>query len=105
MFPNLNPMELLVVFGVAVLLFGKKLPEVSRSLGKQLLEFKKSFRGIEDEFRSISQTTRSHMSSYSTLDETPDTNLGRQTPTTPKFEPPTKSPVPRMEAEPQPYQD
>ena len=33
MFGNLNPMEMMVVFGIAVLLFGKRLPEVGRSLG------------------------------------------------------------------------
>ena len=28
MFPNLGPMELMIVMGIAVLLFGKRLPEV-----------------------------------------------------------------------------
>jgi sec-independent protein translocase protein TatA len=95
-FPNLNPMELLVVFGVAVLLFGKKLPEVSRSLG----------RGFEDEFRSISNTTSHAISSYSSVDH--DFGLSSQdthTPTAPKFEPPSSSPLPRMESEPLKYED
>ena len=50
MFPQLGPMEMIVVMGVAVLLFGKRLPEVGRSLGKGIIEFKKGLRGIEDEF-------------------------------------------------------
>ena len=50
MFPQLGMMEMLVVMGVAVLLFGKRLPEVGRSLGKGIVEFKKGLRGIEDEF-------------------------------------------------------
>ena len=52
MFPNLNPMEMMVVLGLAVLLFGKRLPEVGRSLGRGIVEFKKGLRGVEEEFRS-----------------------------------------------------
>ncbi len=47
MFPQLGLMEMIVVMGVAVLLFGKRLPEVGRSLGKGIIEFKKGLRGIE----------------------------------------------------------
>jgi len=32
-----------------VLLFGKKLPEVGRSLGKGLVEFKRGLQGLEDD--------------------------------------------------------
>lgn len=52
MFGNLNPVELMVVGIVAVLLFGRRLPEVGRSLGKGIVEFKKGLRGIEDDFLS-----------------------------------------------------
>ena len=44
-----GPMELMVVGVIALLLFGKRLPEVARSLGKGLVEFKKGIRGIEEE--------------------------------------------------------
>ena len=35
---NLGPVEMLIVMGIAVLLFGKRLPEVGRSLGKGIVE-------------------------------------------------------------------
>src|SRR5215468_4425721 len=54
MFPSLGPGEMMMVMLVAVLLFGKRLPEVGRSLGKGIVEFKKGIRGIEDEFESAS---------------------------------------------------
>ena len=38
---------LLAVIGI--LLFGKRLPEVGRSLGKGIVEFKKGLKGLEDE--------------------------------------------------------
>ncbi len=98
MFPNLNPMELMVVMGVAVLLFGKRLPEVGRSLGRGIVEFKKGLRGVEEEFRSATDLAHSPVvPSYQHAESTE--------PTVPKFESPDASPVPTMEYEPQPHSD
>jgi len=47
---NLGPMEMMIVMGIAVLLFGKRLPEVGRSLGKGIVEFRKGLNGVADEF-------------------------------------------------------
>ena len=57
MLPQLGMMEMVVVMGVAVLLFGKRLPEVGRSLGRGIVEFKKGLRGVEDEFDYHSGST------------------------------------------------
>ncbi|MEK7865398.1 MAG: twin-arginine translocase TatA/TatE family subunit [Planctomycetota bacterium] len=43
--------ELILILIVALLLFGKRLPEVSRSVGKGIREFQKGMRGIEEEIR------------------------------------------------------
>jgi sec-independent protein translocase protein TatA len=48
-FLNLNPMEIIFLLGLGVLLFGRNLPQVGRSLGRTLVEFKKSFAGMEEE--------------------------------------------------------
>lgn len=45
---GIGPMEMLVVGVIALLLFGNRLPEVARSLGKGLVEFKKGIKGIEE---------------------------------------------------------
>jgi sec-independent protein translocase protein TatA len=55
---NLNPMEILFLLGLGVLLFGRNLPQVGRSLGRTLVEFKKSFSGLEDELSNPSSTSR-----------------------------------------------
>ena len=83
---GLNPMELLIVGVVAVLLFGNKLPQVARSLGKSVTDFKKGMSGIEEEFRSAgsSSSSRSSISKYAD-DE-------REEATAPKFEPPAAEP-------------
>jgi sec-independent protein translocase protein TatA len=97
MLPNLGPMEMIIVMAVAVLLFGKRLPEVGRSLGKGIVEFKKGLRGMEDEL-DLSSTTSRYTEERSRPSQAVET-------TVPKFEPPTTSPVPQMEYEPQPAQD
>ena len=43
MFGNIGPMELVVILVIALLVFGpKKLPEIGRSIGKAVREFKKT---------------------------------------------------------------
>jgi len=41
--------EWIVIAVIGVLVFGKKLPEVGRSLGKGIVEFKKGLKGIDEE--------------------------------------------------------
>jgi sec-independent protein translocase protein TatA len=47
--PSIGAQELLILLIIGVLLFGKKLPEVGRYLGKGIVEFKKGIKGLEDE--------------------------------------------------------
>jgi sec-independent protein translocase protein TatA len=49
--------ELLVILVIGVLLFGRRLPEVGRYLGKGIVEFKKGIKGIEDEVESVNHST------------------------------------------------
>ncbi len=47
---GLGPMELLIVAGIVLLLFGSRLPKVMRSLGEGIVEFKRGVQGgIEDD--------------------------------------------------------
>lgn len=52
--PNLSPLEIIVILVIALLLFGKRLPEVGRSLGKGIVEFKKGIKGVGDEINDES---------------------------------------------------
>jgi len=41
--------EWIIIGAIGLLLFGKRLPEVGKSLGKGIVEFKKGLKGIEDD--------------------------------------------------------
>jgi len=47
--PTLGTGEMIVLLIIGVLLFGRKLPDVGRYLGKGIVEFKKGIKGIEDD--------------------------------------------------------
>ena len=48
--PNIGPGEIVLLLLLALLLFGaKRLPEIGRSLGKGMREFKDSVSGHDDE--------------------------------------------------------
>ncbi len=44
--------EVLVILAVGLLLFGNKLPELARSLGKTIVEFKREASGITEDLRN-----------------------------------------------------
>lgn len=49
-----TPFELLIIGLLALLIFGRRLPEVGKSLGKGIVEFKKGLSGIEDNVQQAS---------------------------------------------------
>src|SRR5215472_16242352 len=55
---SLTPMEIIILLVIGVLLFGRKLPEVGRYLGKGIVEFKKGMKGLEDEFENTAAPPR-----------------------------------------------
>jgi sec-independent protein translocase protein TatA len=102
---NLGPVEMLIVMGIAVLLFGKRLPEVGRSLGKGIVEFRKGLNGIGEEFDLTGGKTSS--SSYSSSWNSPSTertgaDSAYSDAAVPKFElpgaPSVSSPKPHADA-------
>jgi sec-independent protein translocase protein TatA len=44
-----GPFELIMLFLIGVVLFGRRLPDVGRSLGKTITEFKKGMKGLGDD--------------------------------------------------------
>jgi sec-independent protein translocase protein TatA len=79
-------MELAIVGVIAVLLFGKRLPEVGRSMGKGIVEFKKGLRDIQSEV-DVSSNTQTRSVPRNAIDDYDE-------PTAPKFDPPAREPQP-----------
>lgn len=52
---SIGPPEMMIVGIIALLLFGKRLPEVAKSVGKSLAEFKKSVSGFENDIRGTAR--------------------------------------------------
>lgn len=46
-------MEWIIILVVALLIFGKRLPEVGKSLGKGIVEFKRGLQGMQEEVHKI----------------------------------------------------
>jgi sec-independent protein translocase protein TatA len=87
-----GPGDMVIIAVVAVLLFGKNLPQVARQAGHALAELKKGMSGLQSEFNSAiysgDPASSSRQSSYSAYRDEDDTDE----PTAPKFEPPPAEP-------------
>jgi len=46
--------DLIILLVLGLLIFGKRLPEVGRGLGKGIVEFRKGLKGVEDEIEDTS---------------------------------------------------
>jgi sec-independent protein translocase protein TatA len=78
--------EMLILGVIGLLLFGKRLPEVARNLGKGMMEFKKGMYDIQDDVTSAANRPLSSQSRPIPADT-------REEATAPKFEPPKLEPT------------
>ena len=84
--------EMLLIGVIAVILFGKRLPEVARSLGKSYTQFRRGLHDMQSEIYThtysdtYSSTTSGNSDSYRAEE------IDRDAPTAPKFEPPSEEP-------------
>jgi len=85
----MNPITIVVILLLGVLLFGGKLPEMARDLGKGLLEFQK---GMNEWGNEAKKTIFEDSPSSSTpkAEEDPVPKPQTQETSAPKFEPPAE---------------
>jgi sec-independent protein translocase protein TatA len=46
-------MEWIIILVIALLIFGKRLPEMARGLGKGIVEFKKGLKGVKEDLDDV----------------------------------------------------
>lgn len=86
---GLGLQEMIIIGAIGVLLFGKRLPDVGRQLGRSLGEFKRGIQGIESELHSAVDSVN-YSSSSSPTSSYDDVEDDYREPTAPKFEPPAE---------------
>ncbi len=94
---GMGPSELLIVGVIAVLLFGRRLPEVARSLGSSYREFRKGLNDLQSQVNlhelyssappPRKSTAATKTTTYGDVDDSAEA-------TAPKFEPPPSEPRP-----------
>ena len=85
---GLGATEFIIVAVVAVLLFGKNLPEVAKSLGASYKQFREGLNDIQRSIEIPDSSSGSNSTSYSSYhDEVAD---DYEQPTAPKFELPAE---------------
>ena len=91
---GLGMQELLIIGIVAILLFGKKLPEVARSMGQSYSQFRKGISDIHSQFDMSDRSyhSSSSSSSYGSYSPSSDDYDDYDEATAPKFEPPPSEP-------------
>lgn len=57
-FGSFSTWDMVIILVLGLLLFGKRLPEVGKSLGKGIVEFKKGLKGIEEDVEAQSSAPR-----------------------------------------------
>jgi sec-independent protein translocase protein TatA len=56
--PNIGPLEIAVVLVIVLLIFGpKRLPDLGRSLGRGMREFKDSVTGKDDDQKGLEESS------------------------------------------------
>lgn len=94
---GMGPSELVIVGIIAVLLFGRRLPEVARSLGSSYREFRKGLNELQSQVNlneiyssappPRKSSTGNNTTTYGDFDDHAEA-------TAPKFEPPPCEPLP-----------
>jgi len=87
-FVGMGPTEMIIVGVVAVLLFGSRLPEVARSLGKSFVEFKRGIHGMESDLNDAIYHAPTNSVSSTASTSYDDGVHEPVEPDAPKFEPP-----------------
>src|SRR4051812_22377457 len=84
-----GPFEMMLLAGLGLLIFGKRLPEVGRNIGKGIVEFKRGLKEAENEISA----EPSSLPAASSQPQLPPATATAQTAPKYKFDPYTGKPL------------
>jgi len=79
MFGMPGGIEWIVILIVALLIFGKRLPEVMKSMGRGIVEFKKGVKGVEDDVEDAVEKDPEKLEASNNSNEKIETDNKEQT--------------------------
>ena len=74
MFGMPGGIEWIIILIVALLIFGKRLPEVMKSMGRGIVEFKKGVKGVEDDVKDATEKKPDKIETPETRNEKTETD-------------------------------
>ncbi len=93
--------EWIVIALLGLLIFGKRLPEVGKSLGQGIVQFKKGLKGVEEEIEQVDVEAPAKR----VTDQTTPASVLPVAPADAKFDPYTGKPIEAVKVETQPKFD
>ena len=75
--------EWIILLVLGLLVFGRKLPEVGRGLGRSIVEFKKGIKGIEEDVDEASSKPREALPKATPTQQLPDETASTAEPANP----------------------
>jgi sec-independent protein translocase protein TatA len=92
--------EMIIIGALGLLIFGKRLPEVGRSLGKGIVEFKKGLKGIDEDVSMVDDQIDNSSTRRSLTHEERKTTTAASPAPDHKFDPYTGKPIPAAKFDP-----
>ncbi|MEM7228999.1 MAG: twin-arginine translocase TatA/TatE family subunit [Planctomycetota bacterium] len=71
--------EWIIILVIGLLLFGRRLPEIGRSAGKSIVEFKKGLKDVKDEIDEVSNESRALPNDPARRGDVPSARVGGET--------------------------
>ena len=76
---GISPFHWLIIAVIVLLLFGNRLPQVMRSLGQGVVEFKKGLQGVEDEVKNSTNKIEEHPAKPQATEDKPQATEASKT--------------------------